>query len=57
MEKKGTFGFQQLRSNSQFKMIGVFKRLYFDHKYEVVEATREIDDILAFLETEREIAI
>ncbi len=38
-------------------MIGVFKRLYFDHKYEVVEATREIDDISAFLETEREIAI
>lgn len=36
------------------KVIGVFKRADFDHKYVVVESTREVDDISELEITERE---
>lgn len=38
----------------EIKVIGVFKRSDFDHKYVVVEATREIDDISELLTIERD---
>ncbi len=38
----------------EIKVIGVFKRADFDHKYIVVESTRAIDDISELMETERE---
>ena len=38
----------------EIKVIGVFKRTDFDHKYVVAESTREIDDISELLESERE---
>lgn len=44
----------ELGDEVEIKIIGVFKRLDFDHKYVVVELTREIDDISELLEVERE---
>lgn len=38
----------------EIKVIGVFKRLDFDHKYVVVEDSREIDDISELTAAERE---
>ena len=36
----------------EIKVIGVFKRADFDHKYVVVEATRDIDDFEALTKAE-----
>ena len=44
----------ELGDEVEIRIIGVFKRLDFDHKYVVVESTREIDDISELLESERE---
>ena len=44
----------ELGDEVEIKIIGVFKRLDFDHKYVVAESTREIDDISELLESERE---
>lgn len=44
----------ELGDEIEIRIIGVFKRLDFDHKYVVAELTREIDDISELLESERE---
>lgn len=44
----------ELGDEIEIRIIGVFKRLDFDHKYVVAESTREIDDISELLESERE---
>ena len=44
----------ELGDEIEIKIIGVFKRLDFDHKYVVVEAAREIDDILELVPEERD---
>ena len=42
----------ELGDEVEIKIIGVFKRLDFDHKYVVVESEREIVDISELLESE-----
>ena len=44
----------KLGDEIEIKVIGVFKRLDFDHKCVVVEATRDIEDISELMETEKE---
>ena len=44
----------ELGEEIAIKVIGVFKRNDYDHKYVVVEATRKIDDISELEITERE---
>lgn len=44
----------ELGDEVEIKIVGVFKRLDFDHKYVVVESTREIEDISELLEMEKD---
>lgn len=44
----------ELGDEVEIKIIGVFQRSDFDHKYVVVEASREIEDIMELAETEWE---
>ena len=44
----------ELGDEVEIKIIGVFQRSDFDHKYVVVEASREIEDIMELEETEWE---
>ena len=44
----------ELGDEVEIKIIGVFQRSDFDHKYVVVEANREIEDIAELMETEVE---
>ena len=42
----------ELGDEVEIKIIGVFQRADFDHKYVVVEASREIEDITELMEAE-----